>query len=717
MLNAVTKQSQSMKRIILFFMFLGLLISFASPCFAEAKKLTIVFTSDARGELENCHCPKDDSGGLERRSNYINDIRKDVDDILLLDVGDVLPLVTPEFTRQTITYNAFISLKAMDFIGYDAMNVGESDLILGEKFLQDKSRNLKFPLISSNIVSKSQGHPFFKPYVIKTMKNGLKVGIIGVTDERYVIDSKNLDVMPNKEMAAKYVKEIHDQVDLVIVLGHIGVSYSADLANAVSGIDVILSGHCDTEIPEAVKIENTIIMSSGYRARKISRLDMEIEYKGVISSYEWQSTSLDTKYEGDSFIKKLSLKMPAVKKQEEALTAITKKLIEDEKPVLIEAGNRPAPEEPLRVLVFYAVGCRSCMEVERDVLSGIEAKYGEKIVIEKYDIGISKNYSQMVRLEKLYGAEDGHVPEIIVSKYALIGKEKIRLGLDSVIEKALSEPRDLKTANFTKEDVVMSQAPGVAEELILSRFASFSVYTVGIAGFLDGINPCAFTTIVFFISFLALIGYRKREMILAGSFFTIAVFMAYFLIGLGIFKFLRSLSAFNYLTFVINIAIGSLAFLLGILSVVDYLKFRKTGDSNTSILQLPQSIKNKIHSIIGGDFRPDKKSKQMTLIKIAWVAFTAGFMVSILESICTGQVYLPTIAYVLKIPDKHIPALSYLLIYNLAFIIPLVIVFILGLFGATSKSFSKFMQGHFGFIKLSTAALFFVLGAVLIIFK
>ncbi|MBU1911951.1 MAG: metallophosphoesterase [Candidatus Omnitrophica bacterium] len=700
------------------FILLILLVSFAGPCYAEPKNITIVFTGDTRGELENCHCPKNDFGGFERRSNYINEVGQDVGEILLLDVGDVLPLFNPEFTRKTITYNAFISLKAMDLIGYDAMNAGESDIILGEKFLLEKSRNLKFPVISSNIVYKPTNQPYFKPYVIKTMKNGLKVGIIGVTNERYVINSKNLEVMPNKEIVAKYVEELRGQVDLVVVLGHIGLPYSEDLARAVDGIDVILSGHWDTENQEPTKAGKTIIMPSVSHSRKVGRLDLEIESEGAVSSYEWQSTPLDAKYDGDSFIKKLALKMPgAIKQEEEKPVAPVREVIEEQKPILADADNSPGAGKPLRVIVFYAIGCRSCMEVERAVLPGIEAKYGEKIIIEKYDIGISRNYAQMTRLEKLYGAEGGYVPEIIVSRYVLMGEKGIKAGLDKVIEKTLTEPENAEATSLTKEDVAAYEAPGAADSLILQRFASFSAFTVGMAGFLDGLNPCAFTTIVFFISFLAFVGYRKREMILAGSFFTIAVFIAYFLIGLGIFKFLRSVSVFNYAALAINIIIGSLAFVLGILSIADYFKFRKTHDTKTSMLQLPQSIKNKIHSIIGGDFRQDKKGRRKDLLKIAWIAFTSGFAVSILESICTGQVYLPTIAYVLRMPDKHISALSYLLIYNVAFIVPLVIVFMLGLFGATSGAFSKFMQKHFGFVKLSTAALFFVLAAVLVIFK
>lgn len=696
-------------------------MSFVRPCFAETKKLTIVFTGDSRGELVNCHCPKDDFGGLERRSNYIKEVRGDTDEILLLDVGDVLPLFNQEFTKKTITYNAFIALKAMDMMGYSAMNAGESDLILGERFLQGKAENLSFPLISANIVYKSQGQAVFEPYVIKTMKNGLKVGIIGITNERYVINSKNIDVMPNREMIAKYVGQIRGQVDLVIVLAHVGVPYSIDLANNVSGIDVILSGHWDAQTQEPVIIGKTIIMSSGYHSRKVGRLDLEVKSEGAVSSYEWWSTQLDEKYEGDSFVEKLALKMPAVKNQEKDISgspvAIARKAIKEQKPILADADNSVAAGKPLRVLVFYAIGCRACMEVERDILPGIEEKYGKRIIIEKYDIGISRNYGQMTCLEKLYGAEGGYVPEIIVSRYVLMGEKEIKAGLDKVIEKALAEPEGAEAGSLTKEDVAAYQAPGAADSVIFSRFASFSAFTVGAAGFIDGINPCAFTTIVFFISFLAFVGYRKREMILAGSFFTAAVFMAYFLIGLGIFKFLRSMSAFSYVALAINIVIGSLAFILGVLSLVDYFKFRKTHDAKGSVLQLPRSIKSRIHSIIGGDFRQDQKSGRKTLLKIAWVAFTAGFMVSILESVCTGQVYLPTIAYVLRMPGKHMSALSYLLVYNLAFITPLVIVFIFGLFGATSGAFSKFMQRHFGLVKLSTAALFFVLAVVLIILK
>jgi hypothetical protein len=236
------------------------------------------------------------------------------------------------------------------------------------------------------------------------------------------------------------------------------------------------------------------------------------------------------------------------------------------------------------------------------------------------------------------------------------------------------------------------------------------------AGLLDGINPCAFTTIVFFVSFLAFAGYKRREMFFAGSSFTLAVFITYLLIGLGIFRFLRAMKPFGYITVILNVLIGGFAFLLGILSLADYYKFKKTKDVKGIILKLPESIKNKMRSVIGGDFRKGSKGGKRHFLRIIWIAFSVGFMISVLESFCTGQVYLPTIAFVLKMPDKKISALAHLILYNLAFITPLIAVFLLGLFGATSANFARFMERRMGLVKLSTAMLFFLLAIALIIF-
>jgi len=225
------------------------------------------------------------------------------------------------------------------------------------------------------------------------------------------------------------------------------------------------------------------------------------------------------------------------------------------------------------------------------------------------------------------------------------------------------------------------------------------------AGLIDGINPCAFATIVFFISFLTFIGRHRRDILITGALFTFAVFITYFLLGLGAFSFLRSMELFNQVSKTVYFVVGILAVGFGILSLYDYFQFKRNKTQDI-VLQLPPRIKKLIHAVI----RASHKTYNLAI-----AALVTGFAVSVLESICTGQVYLPTILFVLKTRGMQGKAFAYLLLYNIMFIIPLVIVFALAFFGTASDRFGKFMHKHLGTMKILTALLFFGLGALLLL--
>lgn len=247
----------------------------------------------------------------------------------------------------------------------------------------------------------------------------------------------------------------------------------------------------------------------------------------------------------------------------------------------------------------------------------------------------------------------------------------------------------------------------------IKRFFSWGLLTVAGAGLIDGINPCAFTVLVFFVSFLNFVGYRKRELLILGIIFIFAVFLTYILLGLGLFKFIQSLETFAWFSKIIYLGTASLAVVLGIYSLYDWYIYRKTGNPEEVKLKLPGFIKQMIHKMIQNASRNRKK----TLLELAGAVFLSGFIVSLLESVCTGQTYIPTIAYVFKEPRLRINALGYLVLYNLMFILPLVIILIAGLAGVGSEAFSRLMRKHLGAVKLLTAALFFFLGILLFIAK
>jgi len=178
-----------------------------------------------------------------------------------------------------------------------------------------------------------------------------------------------------------------------------------------------------------------------------------------------------------------------------------------------------------------------------------------------------------------------------------------------------------------------------AEESIVERFKSLGILTIISAGLIDGINPCAFATLIFFISYLTLLGRKRKEILWVGFGFSGAIFITYLLIGLGILSFVQHLSFLPLFSRIIYLLTIGFALFLGVFSFYDYIQLKK-GRPSEMKLQLPDFLKKKIHQTI-------RKGSQSARYFLA--AIVAGFIVSLLEFTCTGQVYLPTILFVTNI--------------------------------------------------------------------
>ncbi|MDD5429330.1 MAG: hypothetical protein PHE97_01260, partial [Candidatus Omnitrophica bacterium] len=246
---------------------------------------------------------------------------------------------------------------------------------------------------------------------------------------------------------------------------------------------------------------------------------------------------------------------------------------------------------------------------------------------------------------------------------------------------------------------------------LASIFRKLSLFTIMGSGLADGINPCAFAVIVFFISFLAVYGYRRKEIVYVGSFYCLAVFLTYLLIGLGLFKFLYAASNIHFFIKGFYYFVAFFCFVMGLAALYDYFRFQKTKDSREAILQLPGFLKKRINFVIGSRLRHREGRSVVSLI---FTSFIVGVLVSLLEAVCTGQVYVPTIVFILKDTSLRLKAWVYLILYNLMFILPLVFIFLLSLAGVKSIVFNRFLKKHLGIIKLIMALVFFALGGFII---
>ena len=350
--------------------------------------------------------------------------------------------------------------------------------------------------------------------------------------------------------------------------------------------------------------------------------------------------------------------------------------------------------DKIEIYLFHSDHCKACIHFNKEVRPKIETLYGHKIYFTEFDVDQQDDYEKLTALAQL-NSKKASYPAIYIGRTLLVGNKEIDGHLATLIEVMIKK-------NIKTENVNLDTAKSIND-----IFTDFSVLAIAGAGLLDGINPCAFTVVIFFVSFLAVYGYRRKELLLIGISYICAVFFAYLGIGIGLFNFLYSLSSFYVMMRIFYSVMAVLCFVLGILCLLDFFKFNRTGSTDESFLQLPKIIKKRIQKIIGDEFRLNSSK---STVKLCLGAFTVGLLVSLLEAVCTGQVYLPVISFVLRQPGLRLKAGLYLVLYNLMFIIPLIVVFVLTLCGVASSKFADYYKQRFGFIRFCMFLLFIGLG-------
>ncbi len=339
---------------------------------------------------------------------------------------------------------------------------------------------------------------------------------------------------------------------------------------------------------------------------------------------------------------------------------------------------------------YYSPGCRSCLKFINKEIPFIEKKLDIIINLYAKDILDPVVYEELnSRLEKI-GVRNTVYPVIIMTDVVLQGEEQIDKDFEKTVEKILA---GTVVINYNKETEGMQESK---EKLMILPVFS--------AGLLDGVNPCAFTTLIFLLAALAAAGKRRSEVLYIGIFFTLSVFVTYFLIGLGFFKTLRLANSFPVISQAIRWIFFTVLLVFSGLSILDFYKIKK-GKANEIILQLPMGIKKRIHKSVRTHIRTTT---------IIGSSLLMGFFISIFELGCTGQIYFPTIAYILQV-ERQYTGYIFLGIYNIGFIIPLILVFVLTYSGVNSERITLVFQKNMAKVKIGTAVLFLILAILIIV--
>ncbi len=640
-----------------------------------AEALTLLYSGEEHGHLGLHGCGAEQVGGLAHRLTLLDDLRIRHGTVLNLHTGN---LIDP--TDANAEWGYQIGLAAVNALQIDVFCLGPNEVSLSQETLAGvRGNHPEVPVVCANVAS-----DIWEPYRILPV-SATNVSIVGLIAESQVSELPAGVLIPPRTVLAAMKTELLRKSDVVVVVFHATQEEARQLGSAFPWIDILIVAGDDRADPAAPRAAavfrgETAIVSTASQGTAVGVL--EVETDGVLQGYK-----IANAYHLVSEKIAPNAELARLLDAYETLTA-TPDAFETVSAHQVSARS-------IHVVYFHKQGCQKCARAMK-MLKTLKAKY-PNIVVDQRDAKTEQ--ARLEAMGALYDVPETQrltTPAVFIGDTAWIG-ELDEKRLETGVEKHLS------TGVGSRLPEAETQL-NAAETHIVARFQSFGALAVAGAGFLDGVNPCAFATLVFFISYMNLVGRRRKEMLIAGGAFALSVFLTYLLLGLGTLSFMKYLQQFSGVATCVYLLAATATFALAGLSLYDGVK-AKQGKTTEILLQLPRAVKLRIHDVI--------RERTRTSGVIAG-ALVIGFVISALELVCTGQVYLPTLTFVSGMEGMRRDAIVYLLLYNVMFIVPLLIVFSCVYWGATSQQLGGLLQRHLVTVKVGIGFLLFGLGTWLV---
>ncbi len=214
--------------------------------------------------------------------------------VLLLDAGNAF--------SDSRSARGKVIVEAMNLLNYDAMALGDRDFSLGLEDLRQRIAEAEFPILSANAMLTATGELFAKPYAIKGIGEH-KAAIIGLTNPKAALmaGGGSITVLDPFETARRYLAELGEEADIVIVLSNLGLKEDKRLASEVEGIDLIVGGNSRTVLNPPLRIgpTGTIIVQAGYHGEWVGKVELSIDEKGKVTSYKGKTVLLGPDFADD----------------------------------------------------------------------------------------------------------------------------------------------------------------------------------------------------------------------------------------------------------------------------------------------------------------------------------------------------------------------------------------------------------------------------------
>ena len=336
----------------------------------------------------------------------------------------------------------------------------------------------------------------------------------------------------------------------------------------------------------------------------------------------------------------------------------------------------------ITAIYFYGEGCHHCENI-KPLLTDLQARYPE-LKIEMLEVNLNKtNYQRLQAMSSQYGLDTSKgYPAVFIGRNASNGEDDVRAHFEEYI---LAEKQRIATGTPEEPVNLTPVNPGSQPET-----PALSLYVIVFAALVDSINPCAFAVLIILLAYLTSLG-EQRRIVMVGCTYIVTVFIVYFLAGLGLLTFVQGLG----LAGIVFSFAAIVAVIAGLINIAEVLLRR-----DIFTLAIPVSQKDAI----------DRYIKRASVPS----AIVLGTLVAMVELPCTGGIYLAILG---MLGDRMTIAegIPYLLLYNMIFVLPLILILLVMYWGGTPERMEVFRSGSKRWVRLVMGLVMVALGAAMLL--
>ena len=258
------------------------------------KHLTILGTSDMHGNIWGFSYEDNSetaNNGMARLYTYIQQVRAENPNTILIDAGDDIQgtIMTDDIYNKT-PEEPHPVITAMNYMGYDAMTLGNHEFNWGIPTMQTILSQAEFPVLAANVTD-ADGELVTGAGWTIVERNGVKVAIIGVVTPDVPIWDGGKEGIEGATFEAanvavgKAIDEIGEEADVIVVSAHMGMYAEFDEENGSDSAQKILDDNPEIDVLQVAhnhvvvneKQGDTVIGGVRNGGRDIARFDLTLD--------------------------------------------------------------------------------------------------------------------------------------------------------------------------------------------------------------------------------------------------------------------------------------------------------------------------------------------------------------------------------------------------------------------------------------------------------